>query len=464
VTLLHGFPEGGLEMKGWLLVLSVVLAAGGYAAAGERNTKQPSTPAERGREALLTRSFAPAVHSFRAYDNVWKQWGLKEKPADYGRAFRDRYGLFSAPYPNDSLPMGLRKADGFLGKGIGNDCLLCHAGRIAGQTILGLGNASIDLMSLFEEMQATDGIPKSIPFTASNVRGTIEVEAVLAYLMQFRDADLNLRLPVKLPYRTNIYADIPAWWHLKKKKTMFHTGAVAAAAVRANMTFMLSPLNSGAYIKKQEPVFRDIKAYLMSIESPHYPFPVDTAKADRGRKVFVETCARCHGTYGPNGKYPNKLVDLETIGTDPTAVEGYSSKSIAEYKKSWFNQEKGPDGNIYEIHENRGYQAPPLDGVWATAPYFHNGSVPTVYHVLNSKARPKVYTRSFGTEKEDYDPARLGWRITLLDRPPDPKLPAFERRKITDTTRPGHGNFGHTFGDKLSEDDRMAVIEYLKTL
>jgi mono/diheme cytochrome c family protein len=451
-------------MKRCLFAFGLVVAVGAIVLAAEVRKEPASNPVERGKEALLTRSFAPAVHSFKAYDVVWKQWGVKEKPADYDRVFRDRYGLFAAPYANDGLPMGMRKADGLLGKGIGNDCLLCHAGRIAGQTIIGLGNASVDIMTLFEDMAAADGLKKGVPFTGSNARGTIEVEAVLNYLMQFRNADLSLRLPVKLPFRTTIYADVPAWWHLKKKKTMFHTGAVAAAAVRPNMTFMLSPLNSGSYIKQQEPVFRDIKAFLMSIESPRYPFAVDQAKAEAGRKVFVETCARCHGTYGPNGKYPNKVVDLETIGTDPTAAEGYDSKGIAEYRKSWFGQEKGPDGKVYELFENHGYQAPPLDGIWATAPYFHNGSVPTVYHVLNSKARPKVYTRSFGTEKDDYDPVKLGWKIEALKEPPDAKLPAVERRKITDTTRPGRGSFGHTFGDKLTEEERMAVIEYLKTL
>jgi hypothetical protein len=102
--------------------------------------------------------------------------------------------------------------------------------------------------------------------------------------------------------------------------------------------------------------------------------------------------------------------------------------------------------------------------VWATAPYFHNGSVPTVYHVLNSKARPKVFTRSFGTGKEDYDPAKLGWKVTEPAGPPGPEAPAVERRKVYDTGLRGRGNGGHTFGDKLTEGERAAVIEYLKTL
>ena len=104
-----------------------------------------------------------------------------------------------------------------------------------------------------------------------------------------------MRLPRKLTYRTHLNQDIPAWWLLKKKKTMFHTGDIDARSVRTNMTFLLSPLNSAAYIKKQEPVFHDIKAFLFSLEAPRYPFAVDKDKAARGEKVFGQHCAKCHG-------------------------------------------------------------------------------------------------------------------------------------------------------------------------
>jgi len=75
-------------------------------------------------------------------------------------------------------------------------------------------------------------------------------------------------------------------------------------------------------------------------------------------------------------------------------------------------QEVGPDGKLLQFVGNEGYQAPPLDGIWATANYFHNASVPTVYHVLNSEARPKVFTRTYRTGVEDYDAVKLGWKIT----------------------------------------------------
>jgi mono/diheme cytochrome c family protein len=428
--------------------------------------KQPAanTAAERGRKALYERCFSPPILPVKAYENAWKQWGLKEKPADYDRLFRERYGLATPPYANDGLPIGLRIGKGPLGKGLSNDCLLCHAGSIAGETVIGLGNASVDFQSLSDDLAAGVGVKNFLPFTGSHVRGTIEAEAAVLYLMQFRDADLNVQLPITLSYRTNLCQDIPPWWHLKKKKTMFHTGTVDTRSIRANMPFLLNPLNSGEFIKKQEPVFRDIRAFLLTLEPPRYPFAVDQARAARGKKLFIQNCAKCHGTYGPDGKYPNKVVALDVIGTDATLFKGYSSESWAHYRKSWFNQERGPDGKPYWKEEDPGYQAPPLDGIWATAPYFHNGSVPTIYHVLNSKARPKIYTRSYRTGKKDYDPAKLGWKITVLPKPADPKLPAFERRKIYDTTQPGRGNGGHTFGDKLSEAERLAVIEYLKTL
>src|SRR5216684_3003183 len=95
--------------------------------------------AERGRDALTQRSLNPAIWSMKAYDNAWKTWGLASKPANYEEAFRDRYGLHTAPFDNKGRPMGLLEARNFLGKGIVNNCLLCHAATIAGQTYIGLG-------------------------------------------------------------------------------------------------------------------------------------------------------------------------------------------------------------------------------------------------------------------------------------------------------------------------------------
>src|SRR5206468_10251644 len=100
--------------------------------------------------------------------------------------------------------------------------------------------------------------------------------------------------------------------------------------------------------------------------------------------------------------------------TDPRLAHVAKEDFIDHYVKSWFGQEKNRDGKYFTAQTVRGYQAPPLDGVWATAPYFHNASAPTIYHVLNSKARPKYFTRSYRAEKEDYDAENVGLKITVL--------------------------------------------------
>jgi hypothetical protein len=433
--------------------------------AGER------TAAERGAEAVHRVSSSPPVLSVESFQNIWKQWGIAEKPADFGRAVQDRFGLHTAPYENQGLPMGLHEAHGLLGRGVTSDCLMCHAGSVAGRTYIGLPNTTLDLQALFEELAVAGGFRGPIPLTLSNVRGTTEAAAATVYLLRIRDPDLKLNVgrvlesaALKTGVRDDLCEDMPAWWLLKKKTTMYHTGDTSARSVRSMMPFLLSPLHSADYIKGQESVFADIQAYLLTLEPPKYPFVIDDALVARGETIFNRTCAKCHGTYGPNGRYPNKVIPLDDIGTDPTRASGISNEVGQLYMQSWFGQERGPNGEPYHGLNHGGYQAPPLDGVWATAPYFHNGSVPTVYHVLNSKARPWFFTRSFRTEKEDYDPSWLGLKITVLDNAPDPDLPAIERRKVYDTTQPSRGNGGHRFGDNLTEDQRMAVIEYLKTL
>ena len=421
------------------------------------------TAAERGYKALTQTAFIPASWRPAAYQNVWKRWpGVTEKPAEYDAAFRDYYGLHPAPYPNSDLPMGFRPGSILFVKGIAMDCMLCHGGSILGKSHLGLGNASLDIQALFEDMSAADGRSPKLPFTFSNVRGTTEAGSFAVYLLGFRKPDLNLKLQWEdLGLHDDLCEDVPAWWLLKKKKTMYHTGGADARSVRSKMQFMLTPITPPTEFHRHEPAFKDINEYLKMIEAPRYPLAVDTELAAKGEKVFAANCARCHGTYGEKWTYPNKVIPLDEIGTDPKRFEGIEEKFGKVYNESWFARED-PEG--YPVLPTKGYQAPPLDGVWATAPYFHNGSVPTLYHVLKSDARPKLFTRSYRTTEANYDPVKVGWKYTELKAPPGPAVHPHERRKVYDTTRPGRSNGGHTYGDHLSEDERMAVIEYLKTL
>jgi hypothetical protein len=410
----------------------------------------------------------PPIWFQTGYDNAWKQWGLKEKPADYAAAMMERYGLHPAPYPNNGLPMGMRESKGLLGKGITNDCMVCHGGSILGKSYIGLGNASLDLDALFTELsgfRADKEVLRPLLFPFTNVRGTIEAGAMTVWLISLRHPE-TLALLVKradLEFRADLCEDTPAWWHFKKKSRLYYNGSIDARSVRTLMLFTLSPLHSLKHIQSLEPDFRDIHAYLKTVEAPRYPGKVDTELASHGKVVFEQNCSSCHGTYGGDWTYPNKIVPLKEIGTDPNRALAFTEKATAHYERMWFAAETGPDGQRFVTRNHKGYVAPPLDGVWATAPYLHNGSVPTVEHLLNSKTRPARFTRSYRTGEADYDHQRLGWKFTRVDVIPA-NLPPLESRKIYDTTQPGRGNQGHTFGDDLSDEERRAVIEYLKTL
>ena len=233
-------------MRGRVLIGALILSAwNGPALTAEHSGSNPS--AARGRE-WVHRPLNPPFWSLRAYQEAWKRWGLANKPADYDRAFRARYGLHPALYENDGLPMGFTRPRGLLGlgKGLGNDCLLCHAGTVAGQTIIGLGNSALDMQSLYEELAAADGLDPIMPLPLCNVRGTSEASNFAVYLMQFRDAELKHRFPVKYPLCENLCEDVPAWWHFRKKKTIYHLGVADSRSVRTLMPFLLIPGNSAS--------------------------------------------------------------------------------------------------------------------------------------------------------------------------------------------------------------------------
>ncbi len=417
------------------------------------------TSSDRGKKALESTAFIKAFWPKSAYENVWKVWGLKEKPKDYAEAVQARYGLNPAPYDNQKYPMGLRQAPLLLGQGVGIDCMTCHGGSLFGKSYVGLGNSSLDIHALFEDMSEAGGNVIKLPFTFSNVRGTTEAGAFAVYLLGLRTPELKLKPEqTELGLHDDSCEDVPAWWLLKKKKTMYHVGATSSSSVRSLMQFLLHPLTTPNEFNKHEATFQDIQQYLLKIEAPKYPFQLDDTLAKQGQQIFEKSCMKCHGQYGDKPTYPNKIIPLDDIGTDRTRFENIGKKFNAAYNDSWFAKDRAGG-----IAETDGYQAPPLDGIWATAPYFHNGSVPTLDGVLNSNARPKIYTRSFKTEEADYDKDRVGWKY-VESKVPGKTVNDFEKRKVYDTNMRGRNNSGHTYGDALTDQERKALIEYLKTL
>ncbi len=359
------------------------------------------------------------------------------------------------------------------------NCLQCHAGEINGQVVVGLGAAAADytqpvggsaaLAALFltddkekaELQRLVDRLAAVEPYTQTLTIGSNPADNVAAVLFAHRDPKTfawNDPPLLPLPPVTVIPVDPPPWWWMKKKNAMFYVGAGRgdhARTMMATATLCTDDIDEARAIDEY---FPDVRAYILSIEPPPYPFAIDAGLAATGEAVFNATCSGCHGTYGADESYPNLLVDADLVGTDVALAAG--SGQFGQAYLQWFAESFY--GEVARLEPQYGYMAPPLDGVWASAPYFHNGSVPTVAGVLESGARPQYWTRSF--DSKDYDPAALGWKYSAPGHGHADEPDAAKRRQIYDTTQFGHGNGGHVFGDGLAPDQRAAVIEYLKTL
>jgi mono/diheme cytochrome c family protein len=186
--------------------------------------------------------------------------------------------------------------------------------------------------------------------------------------------------------------------------------------------------------------------FLSELPPPKYPFPIDATLAAKGRPTYDQHCAECHE---PGRARTNKPIPIAEIGTDRERMDTWIKEAadIANQRVKSFGINR-PDMVKIEA-----YQSPPLDGLWLRAPYLHNGSVPNLNDLLKPvEQRAKVFYRGYDV----YDPAEVGF-IT--------SGPAAERAGWRhDVTVRGDSNIGHTYGTGLSAEEKMALVEYLKSL
>jgi uncharacterized protein (DUF2235 family) len=244
--------------------------------------------------------------------------------------------------------------------------------------------------------------------------------------------------------------------------------------------------------------------------SPKWPADIlgtiDSDKAAKGEKLYNELCLHCHQPpmLSEEGRKPEHwtnftdsagrqffkvtMIPLAEIGTDPKEAQNFANRtadsgplgkgilsakaglmyitqklidqSYAELKLTPAMQADWDGYRKNELLSPLAYKARPHNGIWATPPYLHNGSVPNLFALLSPVAeRPKVFCLG----NKWYDPVKLGLNT-------DPLKGASE----FDTHSPGNSNAGHEFNDgpkgngvigrKLSEQERYQIIEYLKTL
>jgi mono/diheme cytochrome c family protein len=387
------------------------------------------------------------------------------------------------PYPRNELnegipyfmtafiaPNGAKVANG--------NCFTCHAGKVDGELVIGLGDSFSD----FEKSMVFMGVGMRMGMRMQySKKKDLEPEAFEDFGNYFKrmapkvkttqpganpafrlaEACMMHRDPEDLTYVDeplydmwdyNIATDTPPLWHVKKKNTLYYNGIGRGSMPKLLLQASVLGVPDSSHSRRSVEAFKDVYAWLRELEAPAYPGEIDQELAAAGQPLFTEHCSGCHGTYDDEAghTYPNKVVNLNVVKTDRLYADYINQSGIVDwYNASWFATSTPKS----RFEPTMGYVAPPLDGIWATAPYLHNGSVPTVYQVLNSKTRPDRWTRS--GDSKDYDWKHLGWNYD-----PEPK----NKKWTFDTEVPGYGNGGHYFGDKLREDERWAVVEYLKTL
>jgi len=357
------------------------------------------------------------------------------------------------------------------------NCMQCHAQVFDGKLIMGLGNSTLDFTQNQKldpkNAEAAEKLLKNLdpkkyeaaePFLRvvkgigdqlhTKVRGVNTADRLAALLASHRDPKTfrwsdqpMLDIPAEV-----IPTDVPAWWMLKKKNAMFYNGFGRGDFSRFLMASNLLTVNDTSESREVDAHFNDVLTYINSIKPPAYPNPVNEKLVREGGILFVQNCSKCHGNYGNPGNYPNLLIPEAEIQTDSFLFKSnYQSYQFVEwFNNSWFAMGEHPA----RLEPFNGYIAPPLDGIWITAPYLHNGSVPDLEALLNSSERPRYWSRNF--DNPEYDYSKLGWKYTVHD--------STAGISVYNTDLPGYGNYGHAYGDKLNSRERKAIIEYLKTL
>jgi hypothetical protein len=263
--------------------------------------------------------------------------------------------------------------------------------------------------------------------------------------------------------------------------------------------------------------------YIAKLRSPVWPAAFGKLDADRvaaGKSIYAMTCAKCHFTRDINGKFPSikigerefirtSLIPISTIGTDPQSSDNFAKRTVdpgdlaglIPEKSPYFKLPRVPRGELLTIavggvvrrfvQKNPGaasmvpemtnfrpenekppnpwsYKARPLNGIWASAPYLHNGSVPTLYDLLLPEyQRP---TRFYVGNRE-FDPVNVGYVSKFDPTAFEFRVHDQEGRPIVGNSNRGHSgwNFTHYLSPEgqyreFTEAERRALIEYLKSL
>lgn len=433
----------------------------------------------------------------------WTNKILKDQ-SNLKELYWQRYGFVPAPYENDGLPTGFPK----MGTKSSLNCLYCHSSKMMGESIVGLPNVNLDLQTLMDDKvkyQARANQPNKpwndkildnkfiqLFFPTNNifrskerqkllplnkVKGVANTSSLITAYMSLRDKDMN-KLRKHKDYGEQKYSSIDPsdWFNIFRKNKLFRSGEYPKDPRLLTLIFN-SPFVSKKKLLSFESDYKQILSFLSTIRAPKFndfavkkmnrdkteDLRINPVMASKGMAVFERKCAGCHGKYSDDESYPNKVIPLSKVGTDKIRLlYGTVAAFNKDISESWIGRYgKSP----IDINPD-GYLAPSLRGIWATAPYLHNGSVPTIRHLFNSKYRPTIWR---GLSKGlDYDFNNIGLLIESIEPHVfDEMKKNMDRatiREYYDTRVESQSNEGHLFPERLGPDEKDQVIEYLKTL
>lgn len=221
------------------------------------------------------------------------------------------------------------------------------------------------------------------------------------------------------------------------------------AGITAYFTVPTMGMSDAAAVRAV-PTVREAFAFVGTVRPQAFPGVIDTQRASRGAQLYARSCASCHGTYqemadGPRlVSFPNVL---KSVGTDPVRAEAIDQTLADSVNKSPIRR--------HICAESTGrYAAPPLTGIWQSAPYLHNGSVPSLAALIGLEERPTVFRT--GGHAMDLNKVGVAYPAGYVP---------YSRPSQVDTRQRGMGNGGHTrMFDDLSDEDKRDLLEYLKRL
>jgi len=252
--------------------------------------------------------------------------------------------------------------------------------------------------------------------------------------------------------------DIMSTWNQRNRPAAQWDGAIISQ-IHRNLGAEFGVIGDPAHVNFDNA--KRTTRLTQSLPPPPYPFDVDTSAAAKGSQLFAANCGGCH-TSNSAAIFPTAYV-----ATDPNRANLLTSFTAAGLVQALrasctdpvaCNKPDGsplPDSQLARI--TGGYMALPLDGIWARAPYLHNGSVPTLSALLTG-SRPSQFFRGNLT----YDEKKVGFVSSRAVTP---------GATLYDTSRAGHNNAGHSGKDFLGSvdwknepDKTYQLLEYLKTL